>query len=49
MLVFIIFVAIFLLGFLISDRKQRKTYFAAVFAILCFPIGVLLALAKNYK
>ncbi len=49
MLFFILLLVLFLLGFLIPDRKKRKNFFAVYFGLLFFPIGVILALAKNYK
>ena len=37
------------IGLCLPDSKSKKAYFGALLAVVYFPIGVILALAKNYK
>lgn len=34
---------------LAKDKTQRRRFLGGVLALLYFPIGILLALTKNYK
>lgn len=48
--VLLIFGAFILLGLcLAKDKTQRRAFLGGVLALLYFPIGVALALAKQYK
>ncbi|MBQ6816724.1 MAG: hypothetical protein IJP26_05810 [Clostridia bacterium] len=49
MAVLIIFIAFVVLGLCLTEGKSRKGFLGLVLAILYFPIGVILALTKNYK
>lgn len=46
----LMFAAFVMLGLcLAKDREQRCTFLGGVLALLCLPIGILLALIKNHK
>ena len=46
---FIIFIASIVLGLCLAEGKSKKGFLGLIIAILYFPLGVILALAKNYK
>ena len=46
----LIFAAFLVLGLVLSENKsQRRGFLGAVLMLLYLPIGILLALTKNYK
>lgn len=49
-LALIVFVVFFVAGLALSNKtRQRRSFLAGVLGLLFFPIGVILALVKNYK
>lgn len=49
MVLFLILLTVFVLGLCLTKKDSRKIFLAVFFGILWLPIGVILALAKNYK
>ena len=49
MTVLIIFIAIIVLGFCLTEGNSIKGFIGVILALLYFPIGVIFALAKKYK
>ncbi len=49
MVFLIIFAAIILIGFCLTEGNSRKGFMAVILALLYFPLGVIFALTKRYK